>query len=212
MFKKLHSSRPELTQSPRSGLPAGTRSLCLCISLCAAALLAAACTAPREFPLSPAPFDSRPSKYPIDTFIGTVEESHRPISVIESYAYQTDSPETRQRQLEELRERARALGADAVQNVRLLTKQVRGYTNDTRTPFPSFRQGVYPLYFLRGDAIVYEAGLEGAAGSTRGFTQEPEGYQPEARDEAGAGQFIFRTPEDAEPGSRPGPEFGPLLQ
>lgn len=177
-----------------------------------AALALAGCAGPRELAIEAPKNESRPFGYPVDTYVGEVPETHREIAVIESKAYQNDSAEARQRQLEDLRERARELGADAVQGVRLLTKRVRGYSADERTPFLSFRQGEYPLYFLRGEAIVYEAGLPGAISSGGGFTSEPAGYQPSEAAES-PGEFIFRTPAEQTGGSRPGPLFGvPMMR
>jgi len=120
--------------------------------------------------LDPTAYKRRPSIYPVEIYVGQVELPHREIAVIDSSGYPDDDDATRVRQLEELRQRARGLGADAVQDVRLMTKRVRGYTIDERTPFPALKQGRYPLYFMRGTAIVYETSLPGAVAEGRGFT------------------------------------------
>jgi hypothetical protein len=123
-------------------------------------------------------FRRRPSNYPIDIFVGRVIESHREIAIVDSTAYPTDDEATRVRQLDELRVRARKLGGDAIHDVRILTKNIKGYTIDERTPFPVLKQGEYPLYFVRGVVVAYESGLPGAVSSSEGFTDEPEGYLP----------------------------------
>ena len=131
-------------------------------SLFLASCLLAACAGPRAKRLDARRYPPRPSIYPIEIFVGQVIEPHREIAILESGAYSADVDSARLGQIEELKKKARRLGADAVQDVRVLPKKVKGYTIDERTPFPSWKQGDYSLYFMRGTAIIYESSLPGA--------------------------------------------------
>jgi hypothetical protein len=117
-------------------------------------------TGPRMKWLTEERYPPRPSIYPIEIFAGQVQRPHREIALIESRAYDIDDVYTREAQLEQLQEKARELGADAVDNLRILAKRVHGYTIDERAPAPAFKQGEYPLFFMRGRAIIYEASLD----------------------------------------------------
>ncbi|MBI1784744.1 hypothetical protein HYR69_06325 [Candidatus Sumerlaeota bacterium] len=142
-------------------------------------LLAAGCGGARMKILDHGKFKRRPSIYPIDLYEGKVIESHREIAIIDSTAYPSnpnDDPKTKEKMFSELKIRARKVGADAVHDVRILTKRIEGYTIDERAPFPAWQQGEYPLYFLRGTAIAYESGMPGAVAKGSGYNAEPEGF------------------------------------
>lgn len=157
---------------PKFSLP-----LSIALSAC---LALSACSGPRMKSLTTADYDRRPSIYPIEVFTNEVSQPYREIAIIETSAYADDTDESRILQLEELRKKARTLGADAVQDVRVLTKRVKGFTADERTPFPSVRQGEYPTYFMRGTAIIFESSLPGSVAKKRGFTIriEDEALEP----------------------------------
>ncbi len=122
--------------------------------------------------LDSATYERRPRNYPIDPYVGKLSQPHREIAVIESTAYPSDDKDTRNKQLEEMKEKARGLGADAIDDLRVLTKKIKGYTLDERTPFISWKQGNYELFFLRGTAVVYESSLPGVVASATGWTTE----------------------------------------
>lgn len=124
-----------------------------------AILLLSACTGPRTKMLADQPYPERPSIYPIEIFVGELSTPHEEIAIIESEAYPIDDTVTREAQLEQLRERAREMGADAVEELRILVKRAEGFVADERTPFPSLRQGEYPLFFMRGRAVIYSTSL-----------------------------------------------------
>lgn len=130
------------------------------------ASLGACATGPRTKRLTKQQFTPRPSIYPIEMFAGRVVRPYTEIALIESQSYDIDDEITREAQLEQLKVKARELGADAVDNLRILAKQVRGYTIDERAPAPAFKQGQYPLFFMRGRAIVYQASLDLVAPGT----------------------------------------------
>lgn len=149
-----------------------------------AGTILAGCGGPRSLHLTEDRYPPRPEGYPVDVFVGEVEQSHRTIARIDTTGRPADDEPSRLAQLEELKARAREVGADAVHEVRLLTKRVRGLTTDERTPFRAWKQGEYPLYFMRGEAIVYESGLPGSISRTEGFVEGPEGFLPDAGEEA----------------------------
>ena len=143
----------------------------IAVSLVLALAMASGCSGPRSLTLDDANYPRRPRIYPIEVYgEGIVQQPHREVAVIDSSAYADDSDETRIKQLEELKKKARRMGADAIQDVRILAKNVRGFTVDERTPFPSLKQGKYNLYFMRGTAIIYESSLPGSVATKTGFT------------------------------------------
>jgi len=152
----------------------------LALAMVAATLVAGftACTGPRRLKISDERYTRRPSMYPIEIFVGEVDIPHRRIAVIESRSYDIDSPVTREEQLEELKREARYIGADAVQELRILAKKAKGYTTDERSPIPSWKQGEYPLFFMRGTAIIYESSLRSPLVLPPGEDEETETLDP----------------------------------
>jgi len=158
------------------------------------------CGGPRMKKLDETNYRRRPAKYPIDVYVGQVPQTHRDLAVIESTAYATNDDPVLIKQKEELKREARDIGADAVEDVRVLKKEIKGYTIDERTPFNSWKQGEYPLYFLRGTAIVYESGLPGAIGPGEGFTTGPEGFnRPLGSDTEKTTVSLTRTRSNTKP-------------
>jgi hypothetical protein len=91
----------------------------------------------------------------IEAFFGAVERPHERIALIDSQTEESKDDEAKARMLEQLRQKARKLGADAVADVRLLSREGTGWVWDEATPFPAPKQGPYNLFFLRGEAIKY---------------------------------------------------------
>jgi len=100
-------------------------------------------------------YKRKPRGAEIKLYVNRVLEPHVAIAQINSDAAAEDSPEARRDQLGDLQKRARALGADAVMNIRHLENKGRGFVPDARIPFSAFKQGNYKQSFLRGTAIVY---------------------------------------------------------
>lgn len=119
------------------------------------ALLLAGCGQPSMKRLSFEKFPRTPKDEPIDLYIGRVSEPHQSIAIINSISLSENDTQAKQKQLEDLRKRARRLGADAVHDIRILPREVRGFVVDENVPFRSFKQGRYNLYMLRGTAIKY---------------------------------------------------------
>lgn len=130
-------------------------------------------------------YPRRPSIYPIEIFVGELDIPNRKIAIIESRAYENDDDRTRELQLEQLKKKARLCGADAVEDVRILAKRASGFTLDERAPGPTVRQAKFPLFFMRGTAVIYESSLENIAAPNLGArTDSPPGGP--AQDEAGS--------------------------
>ena len=66
---------------------------------------------------------------------------HIVIAVIDSSPREVIDDKAREAMLEQIKARARGLGADAVQKVRLLSEKGTGFIPDAATPFPAFKQG-----------------------------------------------------------------------
>ena len=121
--------------------------------LLAAATLVACALGPRGKRLSDRKFRPLEAEATVDVYIGQVAVPHEEIAIIETDASPYVDDAVRQRQLDQLREKARRLGANAIQSVRILAKHVRGYTPDERVPFTAWEQGQYELYFMRAVAV-----------------------------------------------------------
>lgn len=122
-------------------------------SLASLAVLMAGCTGPSMKRLSDQRLSRLDPSERVGVYIGKVDVPYEPVALIDSDAFSAVDDEVKSRQLDQLRARARSLGANAVQDVRILPKKVRGFSVDERTPFESWKQGEYDLYFMRGMAI-----------------------------------------------------------
>jgi hypothetical protein len=100
-------------------------------------------------------FDPVPEGDDMALFLGEIQRPHRVFAKIDSRVSDKNDEANKKVQIEDIKRLARKIGADAVQNVRLLNKEARGMVPDRRVPFPAWKQGRYELYFLRGDAIKY---------------------------------------------------------
>jgi hypothetical protein len=100
-------------------------------------------------------YKPKPRNADITIYAGKIDRPHVKIAIIDSETFPDKSDATKLKQLEQLKMAARKLGADAVEDVRLLTQKARGYVVDERVPLPAWKQGEYELYFLRGVAIRF---------------------------------------------------------
>ncbi len=100
-------------------------------------------------------FPKRPPGAEVELWMGDTSREKIPIAIISSSRTADRSRASREAQLEELRARARDLGAHAVENVRVETAQVSGIIADPRVPFTAFKQGDFELHFVRGTAVFY---------------------------------------------------------
>ena len=112
-----------------------------------------ACAGPRMKRLSDKRYERIPTDQPVDVYVGKLAEVTAELAIIESSPYPFVDDEVKLEQIEELRRKTRRLGGNAVQDVRILAKVIRGFVVDERTPFTSWKQGTYEVYFMRGTAV-----------------------------------------------------------
>ncbi|HUT22763.1 MAG TPA: hypothetical protein VM492_00305 [Sumerlaeia bacterium] len=196
---------------------------------CLLAVLACACAGPRVRRLTDFEYMPKAPDAAIDLFIGKLTRPYEPIAIADSerYALQDYEKKTRteaaqaqntiqkERMLADLEKRARRLGGDAVQDVRLLRVKIRGVVRDPRVPVPgAWTQGYAYRYFLRGEVVRYvqEVGLPPAK-----FSHKPEAeargdeeakpkkapLEPELAEEAPPERLP--KPGSLEPGDQPPP-------
>jgi hypothetical protein len=128
----------------------------LVIAGCAVVILAVGCAMPRVYRLTDQKRASLPAGASVDLYIGKLKAPNERIAIVDSERYATKDDAAKERMLEELKRRARKVGAEAVQDIRLLAVRKRGMIADDRAPIAGpMRQGYYHLYFLRGQAIHY---------------------------------------------------------
>jgi hypothetical protein len=116
-------------------------------------ILGIGCAGPRTKMLAPQPLKRLDADARVDVYVGTIQTPHQDVAIIESDAFAYVDDPIKLKQLDQLRLKARRRGANAIQDVQILTKRVRGYMADERVPFASMKQGFYELYFMRGTAI-----------------------------------------------------------
>lgn len=145
-----------------------------------AIVLLVGCASPRTRRLTDEKYPRRPSLYPIEIFVGELDVPNRKIAIIESRAYENDDDSTRELQLEQLKKKARLYGADAVEDVRILAKRASGFTLDERAPGPMVRQDDFPLFFMRGTAVIYESSLKNIAAPNLGARGETPATEPKS--------------------------------
>jgi hypothetical protein len=114
-------------------------------------------------------FPPRPATAEVELWVGETDLPKIPIAIISSSRTAERSAEAREAQVEELRQRARDLGAHAVENLRVETAEVNGIVADPRTPFTAFKQGEFDLHFVRGTAVYYLTDQEIAAREALGI-------------------------------------------
>jgi len=144
------------------------------------------CSGPRMMRLSDRRYEPRPPSFPIELYEGNVKTAHEELAIIDSIAVEQLTTQTRKALVEDLRSRAREVGAGAVKNVTMLIRADRGWIEDPQTPFHSWRQGWTDRYFLRGRAIRFkplliEPGAEAVGAEPFAWA---EGERPSVRAES----------------------------
>ena len=123
------------------------------IAVWALLTVASGCAGPRMKLLGDEKHERLAADEPVDIFVGELPDVIDDVGIIDSRSYPYVDDDVKLRQIEELRAKARRLGANAVQDVRILAKVVKGYVLDEHTPFTSWKQGEYEVYFMRGLAV-----------------------------------------------------------
>lgn len=122
-------------------------------TLAALALLAAACGGPQMKMLADRRYKALDSGAKVEVYLGEIKPPYQEVAIIESTTSPYEDAAVKKAQLGDLKTKARKLGANAVQNIHILAKRVKGYTIDERVPFTAWQQGQFDLYFMRGIAI-----------------------------------------------------------
>lgn len=112
-----------------------------------------ACAGPRMERLTTERFKPLPPNAEVEVYIGRLEGPYQEIAIIESSGSPYVDDNVKKRQVRQLQAKARRLGANGVQDLRILTKRIKGFVIDERVPFASWKQGKYEEYFMRGEAI-----------------------------------------------------------
>ncbi|MBN1866259.1 hypothetical protein JW916_03105 [Candidatus Sumerlaeota bacterium] len=164
-------------------------------------LLAAGCATPRVHRLTDFRYLPKAADAEIDCFVGKLTRPYESIAIVDSERYGEKDNPSKAKMIENLKKRARRIGADAVQDIRLLPVQVRGIVADERVPIVgAWKRGRYDLYFLRGEAVKYvqEIGLPRAQHALAPATEpaEAEPSRP-VRTPAAAVEELPETPSAA---------------
>ena len=93
-----------------------------------------------------------------------IDTEYVEIASIDSVVMPRNDTDSVKCMLEDLKAKACAAGADAVVKVQLLEQKKRGFVNNPRTPFPSWKQGEWQEYFFRGTGIKYVCRPKGEPG------------------------------------------------
>ncbi|MBN1517862.1 hypothetical protein JXA32_14955 [Candidatus Sumerlaeota bacterium] len=114
------------------------------------------CARPGRALLTHKEYPSKSKSAPIDVYIGRYPGERIPLAVVNSVSLPEKDTIAKANMVENLRKQARKLGGDAVEDIRLLPREVRSYVTDENTPFRSWRQGTSYTYLLRGTVIRYD--------------------------------------------------------
>lgn len=139
----------------------------LALTAAALALLAAGCGGPRTKMFSTDKYTPLPPDAKVDVFVGELPGTNKPVAIIESKAYGFVDDTVKKEQIEQLRKQARALGANAIDNVHILPKRIQRYTVDERAPIQAVQQGRTELYFMRATAVRVGAATVAATSETQ---------------------------------------------
>jgi hypothetical protein len=94
-----------------------------------------------------------PSEIPL--YRQDINRQYVQIAHIDSYTCREPGDAEVQDMLNDLKNKARAAGADAVIRVKMLSNKRTGYIDNPRTPFRSVQQGSWEDHFFRGIAIKF---------------------------------------------------------
>ncbi len=119
------------------------------------AVVLSGCSNRRYFYLATEEWPPTPPDQEIRLYVNPLVRPHVEVAHVQSFKDTETDSETRRRQLAQMRETARSLGADAIMDIRQMEGEVRGLVIDEMVPFRAYRQGRYPLYFLRGTAVRF---------------------------------------------------------
>lgn len=102
--------------------------------------------------LTDRPYKALDPAVPVTVYVGQPGYPFQEVAIIDSTAYGFVDEAVKLQQIEELKDKARGLGANLVMDIRILSKRMQGFTIDEQVPFTAWKQGDYDLYFMRGVA------------------------------------------------------------
>lgn len=176
------------------------------------AVVLSGCSNRRYYYLATEDFPPTPADQEVRLYVNPLVRPHIEVAYVHSFMDTETDSETRRRQLQQMSETARSLGADAIMDIRQMTGEVRGMVIDEAVPFRAYRQGSYPLYFLRGTAVRFveeeDEELEPIEDPRPGLTtptdEEVELIDPEDIPEAPEAAPEEEFPTAPQPGIGPG--------
>lgn len=130
-----------------------TRRPGLVMTLGLAFLVAVGCGGPQVKSLLEERLDPLARDAKVDVYVGKINPPYIEVAIIESSSNPFVDDGIKMQQIEQLKQKARKLGANTIQDVHILAKHIEGYTMDERVPFTAWQQGKYNLYFMRGMAV-----------------------------------------------------------
>lgn len=114
-----------------------------------------ACSAGRVHPLTSVRHPAKSGPEEVRLYLAAPDAAVEEIAWIDSFVANDKQPETRQRQLANIRDRAARIGADGIVEIQSLREKHRGLMPDPTTPVYTWQQGEYELHFLRGKAVRF---------------------------------------------------------
>ena len=161
-MKDMHSRRQDHFHPRCPGLTAAAAVSAKLLPEAAMAVLLLAmtllcgCGRPHVQRIGDAQFPPRPRNAPVEVVENTLNRAYEPVALIDSNQYRADDPTSKTAMTEDLRKRARKVGANAVHKVRILEVSKRGAVHDPLVPIPgAWVQGTYTEHFMRGEAVRY---------------------------------------------------------
>jgi hypothetical protein len=98
-------------------------------------------------------FQRLPADERVDVYVGEIEPPFTEVAIIDSEAFPYVDDAIKLRMIDDLKRRARRLGANTLHEARILAKDINGFTVDEKVPFTAWKQGAYSLYFMRATAL-----------------------------------------------------------
>jgi hypothetical protein len=150
----FHTRGPGL--APAAAAPSNPLPAVAMAALLLTMALLCACGRPHVQRIGNAQFVPRTRTAPVEVLENTLNRAYEPVALVDSNQYRADDPTSKTAMTEDLRKRARKVGADAVHKVRILEVSKRGAVHDPLVPIPgAWVQGTYTEHFMRGEAVRY---------------------------------------------------------
>ena len=141
-----------------------SRILAMAFILCST-MAFSACWSSRVHSLTDTKYPRKGNNDSIEMVVGKYSKAYESIAIIDSNTYSTKDDNNKRKMLDDIKKRGLKLGADAVQDIRILPVKVQGVVFDEGVPVTgAWKQGRYNLYFMRGEAIKFVANAAAVPG------------------------------------------------